>query len=497
MFILKKLFQIRDQSNPDAEKPFLSHLDDLRVTLSRIIITLVLTTLVCYVFRNQLMDVIRRPVEQVWSKSQGNSLKELDPKPSVATWEKAVQVSNDAIGLSPAQRKHFEKHAGSEDENFAFHVESAYHFRIALAIEKEKQRVKYVTGIPEISDKQRKQLLALMKGNPNAQLNAKGRMVLMQSLNPTEGFMLSVKLAFFAALVLSFPLLLFFLLQFVLPGLHKKEQQAMFPALGIGFILFLIGVFFAYFIILPNVLDFFYNYSIDMGIQNDWRIGYYISFATQFVLIFGLAFELPVVVMTLVKLGILSYEMMRTTRSYAVLAIVVIAAIITPTPDAFTLGLLAGPMYILYEICIWLAYFMDKKEKAKEAADEEERLDRVLAAPGVSSRAEIDYTDDESYDDHHHYDDYEDHDDWVHEDHELDDEHDHDSHESEEDEFLDEENDEHFIGPDPEKEDLYSQAPITPDHKPENLEPESPEPDQPDQPDEESRDEDPDFDPLK
>lgn len=462
MFFLKKIFEIRDQANPDAEKPFLSHLDDLRITLSRIILTLVLTTLVCYVFRNQLMDVIRHPVEKVWSQTQSGALKGLNPQPSVDTWERAVRISNDAIGLNAAQRKHFEKFADTEDENFAFHVESAFHYRIALAVA-EKQRTEYVTKIPDISEKQHKQLKALVKGSPNAQLDAKGRMVLMQSLNPTEGFMLSVKLAFFAALVLSFPLLLFFLLQFILPGLHKKEQKALFPALGVGFLLFLTGVMFAYFVILPNVLDFFYNYSMDMGIQNDWRIGYYISFATQFVLIFGLAFELPVVVMTLVKLGILSYEMMRTTRSYAVLAIVVIAAIITPTPDALTLGLLAGPMYILYEICIWLAYFMDKKERAREAVDEKERMTRILAAPGAASRPD---NIEEDCDDHDH-----DHEDYG--EHEL-----HDKESPDE--------DDEFVGPDPEEEDLYSQAPIEPD-------------DETDQhPEEEgNRDEDSNFDPLK
>ncbi|GHC47575.1 twin-arginine translocase subunit TatC [Roseibacillus persicicus] len=466
MFLLTKLFQIRDSSNPDAEKPFLAHLDDLRVTLSRIILTLVVATLVCYVFRNQLMDVIRHPVEQVWSHSQKEALSGLNPKPTLDTWEKAVKVSNDAIGLNEAQRMHFQKFAGTEDENFAFHVESAYHFRIALAISDIKKRERYVASIPGISDQQHKQLKALVKGNPNAELDARGRMVLMQSLNPTEGFMLSVKLAFFAALVLSFPLLLLFLLQFVLPGLHKEEQRALFPALGIGFLLFLTGVLFAYFVILPNVLDFFYQYSMDMGIQNDWRIGYYISFATQFVLIFGLAFELPVVVMTLVKLGILSYEMMRNTRSYAVLAIVVIAAIITPTPDALTLGLLAGPMYVLYEICIWLAYFMDKKEKAKEEAEEKERMARLLAAPGAKSRADDDESEEkseevvatspaalESSD------------------------------EAEASEDIDE--DDGFVGPDPEEEDLYSQAPIEPDE-------DEGDPDEP-----ENRDEDPNFDPLK
>ncbi len=477
MFVLQKLFQIRDQSNPDAEKPFLSHLDDLRITLSRIIITLLLSTILCYVFRNQLMDIIRHPVEQVWAQTQSTALSKLDPKPSVETWEKAVRVANDAIGLNTPQRKHFEKFVDSRDDHFSFHVESAFHYRIALAVD-EKQRKDYVAKIPELSDHQRKQLTALVEGGPNAQLDAKGRMVLMQSLNPTEGFMLSVKLAFFAALVLSFPLLLYFLLQFILPGLHAKEQKALFPALGIGFFLFLTGVFFAYFIILPNVLDFFYNYSLDMGIQNDWRIGYYISFATQFVLIFGLAFELPVVVMTLVKLGILSYEMMRNTRSYAVLAIVVIAAIITPTPDALTLGLLAGPMYLLYEICIWLAYLLGKREAAREKAEEEERMARLLAAPKATSRPEEDESEsddeeeDEEFDQEHHsrYDE-EFHDEEFHDEDHHAEEHDHERDPDEHGDLSPEkeegegegEDDEHFTGPDSEEEDLYSQAPIEPD----------------------------------
>ena len=255
-----------------------------------------------------------------------------------------------------------------------------------------------------------------------------------------------------------------------------------------AFFSFLTGVLFAYFVILPNVLDFFYNYSLEMGIQNDWRIGYYISFATQFVLIFGLAFELPVVVMTLVKLGILSYEMMRTTRSYAVLAIFVIAAIITPTPDALTLCLLAVPMYILYEICIWLSYFLEKKERALEEEEESARRARLLAAPGAASRAN-----DEDEDDEH---DDIDHDDFDHES----DEHDFDDHDTAidpeapqdededayraEHEFL-RDHEELDYEPDPEEEDLHSQAPL----EPEDSDDEPPEFD--------NRDEDPNFDPLK
>jgi sec-independent protein translocase protein TatC len=203
----------------------------------------------------------------------------------------------------------------------------------------------------------------------------------MSSLNPTEAFMLSMKLAFFAGTVLAFPLLLLYTLQFIMPGLHQHEKRAILPALAIGFGLFLCGVLFAYLWVLPSVLEFFYSYGESMGIANEWRIGYYLSFATQFTLIFGLCFELPVIVWVLVKIGLLNYEVMSRTRGYAVVAIVVLAAVITPTPDAFTLALLALPMVVLYELSIWLAWFDARRQKKKELQEEEERLARLLANP--------------------------------------------------------------------------------------------------------------------
>ena len=225
--------------------------------------------------------------------------------------------------------------------------------------------------------------------------------------------MLTMKLAFFAGIIVSFPFLLYFLLQFVVPGLKDEERKALWPALLIGFGLFLGGVLFAYFFVLPNVLTFFYEWGKSMGISNDWRIGYYISFATTFVLIFGLAFELPVVVMTLVKIGLLSHSMMRETRSYAILAIFVIAALITPTPDMMTLSLLAVPMVILYEICIWLSYFHEKKVKKLEEEEEKERMARLLS----SSDDDPDLDPDPGHDPYHHDDHDPYHHDEYHDDH--------------------------------------------------------------------------------
>jgi len=197
--------------------------------------------------------------------------------------------------------------------------------------------------------------MLLDQKEPSAVVNAKGDVVYMRSLRPTETFMLAIKLSVFAGIIISFPLLLYFILQFVLPGLKEHERKALWPSLIVGFGLFLLGVFFCYFVVLPKALDFFYTYSGGLDVENEWRIGDYITFTTQFTLIFGLAFELPVVVMTLVKIGLLSYQTMNNTRAYAVLTIFVVGAVITPTGDALTLSLLAAPMCLLYEMCIWLA----------------------------------------------------------------------------------------------------------------------------------------------
>ena len=180
---------------------------------------------------------------------------------------------------------------------------------------------------------------------------------------PQEGFMASVNVSMIAAVILSFPLLLFFLLQFILPGLKNTEKKVLFPALTVGFGLFLTGVTFSYYMVLPRALDFFFVWNFDHGFESTWMLGDYITFATRFILIFGVSFELPVVVMALVKLDFLSYKLMKSTRKHAIIGIAIFSAVITPTQDVLTLLLLAGPLYILYEICIWLAYFLEKKDR--------------------------------------------------------------------------------------------------------------------------------------
>lgn len=393
MYLLKKVFELRNKSHSDHEKPFLEHLEDLRVMVTRVVITLLISMLICLTFQGELMSILRAPAEQVLFVKQKESMPDADTHkgikvPTVEIWNQARKAEQIALGLDETQRKTF--YQNLEDADLEFHARSVSLLRAAKALPEDK-RVNFVNKLG-VDNQMVRQLLALLESNPDVDSNGVSDIRMMSALKPTETFMLSMKLAFFAGIILAFPLLLLFILQFVLPGLHNKEKRLLWPAMGIGFGLFLGGVSFAYFFVLPRALMFFYDWSGDLGVSNDWRIGEYISFATQFTLLFGLSFELPVVVMVLVKLGILTYESMTRTRTYAIVAIYVAAAIITPTPDIMTLNLMALPMLFLYEICIWLAWLDRKKNREAQMREEEELKER---------RKQWLIQDEQSMDDHH------------------------------------------------------------------------------------------------
>ena len=372
MFLLKKVFQLRDKANPDHEKPFLDHLEDLRVTVTRIVITLLVSMVACFAFRDDLMAIIRKPVDEVMKVHEASLLpEEIDAK----KWEEAKKIERAVVALDPAVAETYQTNFGSD----TLRLVKMVRLLRAVAVLPEEKREPFLTAAGA-DDPAAKDILAMLEKGASPEIDPRGNLQIMSVLTPTEPFMLSMKLAFFAGIVVSFPLLLMFILQFVLPGLHQHERKVLWPALAVGFGLFLLGVCFAYFVVLPRALVFFFEWGLQMGVSNDWRIGFYVTFATQFTLLFGLSFELPVVVMVFVKLGLLSYESMSRTRPHAVLAIVVIAAVITPTPDAFTLLLMAGPMVVLYEICIWLAYFDNRRARLAEEAEERERMERLLMA---------------------------------------------------------------------------------------------------------------------
>ncbi len=371
MFVLKKLFSARESLHErrsrwdDQEKPFLDHLEDLRKMLTKMVATLSIGVIVCFIFNKQLMDIARYPITLAGLEHiDGNTLPDgIDE----SSWSEIKRMALALGNASPEDRSSF---LAQIPDDLRAAVRATEIYGLAVTLPRDR-RVPFVEGV-SVDEQIRALARELVERNPRGQLRDSTQMLRMTALGPAESFMLSLKLSFYGALVLCFPLLLWFLAEFVLPGLTPRERRVLYPSVAIGFGLFLTGVFFAYFGVLPRALQFFHEYSMARGIQDDWRIGYFVTFVIQFSLVFGISFELPVVVMALVKLGILNYSSMAGSRSYAIVIIFVTAAILTPTGDAITLSMLAIPMCILYEICIWLSWFIERKEHREAEREEQE-----------------------------------------------------------------------------------------------------------------------------
>ena len=167
------------------------------------------------------------------------------------------------------------------------------------------------------------------------------------STSITAPFTTPLKLAFAAALVVAMPYVLFELWAFVAPGLYRREKNFAVPLLVSAVILFYVGVAFAYFVVFPLIFSFFVN-TTPHGVQMMADISIYMEFVLVLLFSFGIAFEVPVAVVLLVSMGLVPLEKLTQIRGYVLIAVFVIAAILTP-PDAISQTVMAVPMYLLYE----------------------------------------------------------------------------------------------------------------------------------------------------
>src|SRR5436190_1398389 len=142
-----------------------------------------------------------------------------------------------------------------------------------------------------------------------------------------------------------------------------KMSITLVLAIIVSFGLFLTGVLTAYYWLLPKTILFFFRDTQSLGWAPTWTVQEYYSFVTRFTLAFGLSFELPVVVLALVRFGFISYEFMKRTRPYAIVLLFIFATIISPTPDILTMIAMALPLCLLYESCIWITWFAKRKEQ--------------------------------------------------------------------------------------------------------------------------------------
>jgi len=178
--------------------------------------------------------------------------------------------------------------------------------------------------------------------------------------SPAEAFIEYCKLAFFTGLFFASPVVLYQLWAFVSAGLREREKKTVLFALPFSVTLFWGGAVFAYFFVLPWALKFLIGFA-GPKLYSILSMSEYLSFVIMMLLAFGIVFELPVVVMILSKLGIVTPSFLSRNRKFAIVIIFIAAAVITPTPDAFTQCLMAVPMIFLYELSIWISKLVYKR----------------------------------------------------------------------------------------------------------------------------------------
>jgi len=192
-----------------------------------------------------------------------------------------------------------------------------------------------------------------------------------------QGFMVNIRISLFGGLILAFPIISHQLWKFVAPGLYKKEKNAFLPFIISSPILFIIGASFAFYVVMPLAFDFFLGFQQEktenvldaVGVTYLGTINEYLSLTMKFIIAFGLCFQLPVLLTLMGKAGLVSSEGLINIRKYAIVGILILAAIVTP-PDVVTQIILFVVVYSLYEVSIFLVKRVEKKRELDETLED-------------------------------------------------------------------------------------------------------------------------------
>jgi len=187
-----------------------------------------------------------------------------------------------------------------------------------------------------------------------------------------EAFFTYLKVAFISGIILSTPVIFYQFWKFVAPGLYDKEKRLLFPIVALSTLFFVGGAFFGYFIVFPFGFKFFLGFASDT-IRPLPSMREYLSFSTKMLLAFGLVFELPLIITFFARMGIVSVDLLKKKRKYAILIIFTVSAILTP-PDVATQIMMAVPLMVLYEVSIVGAKIFGKKKSSED--DERESSNR-------------------------------------------------------------------------------------------------------------------------
>lgn len=321
-------------SEPEEEeggpiKSFLEHLEDLRWTLIKSLVTVAIAMLICLIAGDRVVSIIKRPLERAKTRHPGTN-----------------QVVTLFFGTNRVGTFNLNSRQQSE---LSFGPDRF----VGLQIEPVTVGTNLLLGV------------RVDTNSAVARAAAERMQIDLVNLSPAGGFFVAFQMAMYGGLVLASPFVFYFIAQFVFPALRLREKKYVYGGLGFGVALFGLGVSFCYFILLPLALSASQLYSQWLGFGAfQWRAEDYISFVCKFMLGMGLGFQLPVVILTLVKLGVLNYRILSKGRRYMIVINLLLGALLT-TPEVVTQVMMALPLQLLYEITVWIAWYWERREKRR------------------------------------------------------------------------------------------------------------------------------------
>ncbi|MBJ7329626.1 MAG: twin-arginine translocase subunit TatC [Solirubrobacteraceae bacterium] len=333
------------------------HLDELRTRLVVCIVALSVCFGFCFWQVDAILDILNRPIETTQRLDRNGKSK--DPLEQTARFQR--ELGQQLRSLEPVL-----------DTSAASALALSASSDIPAA---ERRQLRQLT----------RELLAAQKQTAQAALATPTNIARKPvTLGVAEPFTSTITVAFYAALLLALPIILYQLFAFILPAFTPRERTLAIPLMFMGPVLFAAGVTFGYFVVLQRAVEFLQNFNDDNFDILVQAKDYY-RFSVLFLMAIGLMFQIPLVVLAITRLGILTPKQLRKHRGYVLLAVALLAAIATPTPDPVTMLLAMAPLVVLFELSILLAAWLDRI-RPLDADDEDPEPDDD-AEPGDPSHA--------------------------------------------------------------------------------------------------------------
>jgi sec-independent protein translocase protein TatC len=329
-------------------KSFLEHLEDFRWVLIKSIVALGLAMFICLIGANHVIAILKWPLSH-------NPVRHLAQIVKWPSWHPKASRDTSQIAVVSFGTNHIGNFQLTPDQQKFLDLGTNHYVSVEIEpVTMGTNRVltwQLTTNSYNVPDVQRLDVELI-------------------NLSPAGAFFVAFQVALYGGAVLASPFILYFIASFVFPALRYHERKHIYRALFFGMGLFLTGISFCYFILMPLALGASQMYADWMGFSSfQWRAEDYISFVCKFMLGMGLGFELPVIILTLVKIGVVSYSTLAKARRYMIVINLILGGVLT-TPEPITQLVMFVPLQLLYEITVWIAWYWDRQERKRKPAND-------------------------------------------------------------------------------------------------------------------------------